>query len=109
MNLTVKEHKSIGKKSVSPLTKGPVSPLAKVSVTPITKKIEIKQSKSPSRVSYNSTKQPNVKKVKPFDLTSKIQKLFRHLTKCNPGNLSILSPEYINLKGMDRNLLSDLQ
>ena len=37
--------------------------------------------------------------------TSKLQKLFKQLTKSNPTNIKILSPDYINLKGMDRGLL----
>jgi len=36
---------------------------------------------------------------------NKLQKLFKHLTKSNPANIKILSPDYINLKGMDRGLL----
>lgn len=36
-------------------------------------------------------------------------KLFRYLTKCNPGDIQVLSPEHINLKGLDRELLSSLQ
>ena len=35
--------------------------------------------------------------------------MFKYLTKYNPANLQLLSHEHINLKGMDRELLSVLQ
>lgn len=44
-----------------------------------------------------------------MDLNTKMQKLFRHLTKSNPPNVAILSPEHINVKGLDKNLLNELQ
>lgn len=84
------------------------SPLLKTSKTPTLKKIEIKQSKSPSKISFGSVRQA-AKSSKPNEITLKIQKLFKHLTKSNPTGVKILSPEHINLKGMDRGLLSELQ
>jgi len=99
-NLVQKDIKVSQKKSQSPLLK--------TSKTPTLKKIEIKQSKSPSKNSFGSVRQA-VKSSKPNESTLKIQKLFKHLTKSNPTGIKILSPEHINLKGMDRGLLSELQ
>ncbi len=39
----------------------------------------------------------------------KMGRLFKRLTKNNPSNVKIMSPEFINLKGLDKGLLGCLQ
>jgi hypothetical protein len=73
---------------------------------PAVRKVEIRASKSP--IKYESVPQKPTNNHRQ-DSLSKLQKLFRHLTKCNPSSITILSPEHINLKGLDRCLLTDLQ
>lgn len=83
-----------------------VSPL-RVSQAPTIKKVELRPSKSPIKEKSSFSKL-NSKTPKAHDLP-RIQKLFRYLTKGNPANVKILTPEYINIKGLDRHLLNDLQ
>jgi hypothetical protein len=85
-----------------------VSPLKKTGNQTILKKIEIKTNKSPAKYTAFSKKVDEKKQVI-CDPYSKISKLFRRLTKNNPSNVKIMSPEFINLKGLDKNLLGYLQ
>jgi len=98
-----------------------LSPIAKPSKSPNVKKIEIKNTSKPNLKADSSCLKPQLQqnntpinknmKQTPTLTTStatnptKLQKLFKHLTKSNPQSLKILSPDYINLKGMDRGLL----
>lgn len=91
-------NKTIQRKSVSPL---------KQNQGPTFKKVELRPSKSPVKGDTKLYREPS----KPFKVSeqSRIQKLFKYLTKDNPSNLKILAPEYISIKGLDKNLLNDLQ
>jgi hypothetical protein len=82
-NLILNDVKNPAKKSLSPL--------AKASNTPKVKKVEIKPSKSPAKNQFNSVKQ-SAKQVKVAENPCKIHKLFKHLTKCNPNGIKVLSP-----------------
>ncbi len=101
-NFATETQKQLAKKSVSPVRK--------VANPPLLKKIDLKPNRTP-RKTEPPTPKPTVQAAKPLkvDWNVKIQKLFRHLTKTNPPHIKILSPEYINLKGMDKGLLSELQ
>lgn len=79
------------RKDLKATQKNSLSPLLKTSNTPTMKRIEIKQSKSPSKNTFNSVRQA-AKSSKPLESTLKIQKLFKHLTKYNPTGIKILSP-----------------
>ena len=82
---------NIVRKDVKAAQKKSLSPLLKTSNTPTLKKIQIKQRKSPSKMSFGSVRQAS-KSSKPIESTLKIQKLFKYLTKCNPTGIKILSP-----------------
>jgi len=71
------------------------------------RKIEIKTTKSPAK--YAAFSKKNEEKKEKVEASVKIAKLFKRLTKMNPSNVKIMSPEFINLKGLDKNLLSCLQ
>ncbi len=101
-NLQTETAKGVLKKDKS------VSPLKKNNTQTVLKKIEIKTNKSPTKYSA-ITKKAEDKKHTVLDPSAKISKLFKKLTKNNPSDLKIMSPEFVNLKGLDKNLLADLQ
>lgn len=91
-------NKTMQRKSISPL---------KPSQGPTFKKLELRPSKSPVKGDVKLQREAS-KTTKTSEL-SRIQKLFKYLIKGNPKNMNILAPEYINIKGLDKHLLNDLQ
>ena len=101
-NCQIETTKNVLKKDKS------VSPLKKNNTQTVLKKIEIKTNKSPAK--YPAiTKKVEDKKQAVIDPSAKVAKLFKKLTKNNPSGLKIMSPEFVNLKGLDKNLLGYLQ